>query len=67
MTHLHDSLSQLTFMTQVHDSLLRLQFVTPVHDPHLRLTGSRLTHRVPPPVTDGLCQHPSVISLAFQP
>ena len=55
------------FATPFCDSHLQLPFVTHVHDPHLRLTVSQLPRHATPPVMDGLCQHPSVISLVFQP
>ena len=66
-SHVHDYTS---------DSHSRLAFVTtlatPVRDsrsrpqPRLALFYRDL-RRATPPLTDGLCSHPSVISLAFQP
>ena len=58
MTHLRDPISQLPS---------RLQFATHICDPHLRLAVFMTTPSCDPPLTDGLCQHPSVITLAFQP
>ena len=67
VTQSHDSLSRLHFMTPLRNSLSRLHFTTPIHDHHSKLTVSRLPHHVTPTLMDGLCQHPGVISLAFQP
>ena len=59
--------SQLIFATPFHDSHSQLTLATPVRDSHSRLAVLRLPHCATPPLTDRLCQHPSIISLAFQP
>ena len=59
--------SQLPFATHVRDSCSRLTFATPECTPSCDSLFPRLPHRATPPLTDGLCQHPSAISLAFQP
>ena len=59
-------ISRLTFATHISRLHSRLTFATHVCDSRLRLL-SRLPHCATPPLTDGLCQHPSVISLALQP
>ena len=74
-THVRDSTrdshSRLTFATPlttpIHDSRSRLTFATHVRDPIHDLLFSRLPRCATPPLTDRLCQHPSIISLAFQP
>ena len=58
---------RLIFTTPFRDSHSQLQLATHVRDPHSQLAVSQPPRHATPPLMDGLCQHPSVNSLAFQP
>ena len=70
-THIRDHVSRPRFATHFHDSLSRLPLATRVRD-STRNSQSRHQLRLAifcrdfrcatPPLTDGLCKHPSVIS-----
>ena len=70
-TPIHDSHSRLMFATPlatpIRYSRSRLTFATHDHDPIRVSLFSRLPRHATPQLMDGLFQHPSVISLAFQP